>query len=143
MTKASDATKAEAIARLREWVKPSDTLYTVLRNVSRSGMSRRIDVYKMTDAGPHYLTGNVADAIGATFPSKGDGLRIDGCGMDMGFHVVYTLSYVLYPEYECVGEGSGRWEGCPSAAHDSGPDRDRYGAGVTHHDGYALRQRWL
>lgn len=36
--------KADAIARLREWIKPGDTVYTILDHVSASGMSRAIRV---------------------------------------------------------------------------------------------------
>ena len=43
-TKAAEAERAEAIAKLREWIKPGDTVYTVLDSVSRSGMSRHIRV---------------------------------------------------------------------------------------------------
>src|SRR3990167_9697027 len=104
MTKASDAERDEEIARLREWVQPGDTLYTVLRHVSRSGMSRRIDVYKLGEAGPEYLTWNIAKAVGwPVNRGRTEGPVVGGGGMDMGFHVVNTLSYVLYPEYACTG----------------------------------------
>lgn len=49
--KKSEVEKAEAKARLLDTVKPGDTIYTVLRSVSRSGMFRRIDVYKLEDLG--------------------------------------------------------------------------------------------
>ena len=39
---ATKAEKAEALARLREWLKPGDTVYTILEHVSSSGMSRAI-----------------------------------------------------------------------------------------------------
>ena len=93
---------------------------------------------------------------------------IGGCGMDMGFHLVYELSHTLYGGHrvEFTGEGApvgatveqlaGRWyywtggyaclgKGkCPSNVHHNHrPDRDKYGPVVQHTDGYALRQRWL
>ena len=43
MTKAQMAERDEAIANLREILKPGDTVYTILRHVSKSGMSRVID----------------------------------------------------------------------------------------------------
>src|SRR3970040_2731024 len=85
------AERQEAIEELRKTLKPGDTVYTVLRKVSRTGMSRRIDVYKLEDGEPFYLTGLVAKAIDASFPQQGQGLKVDGCGMDMGFEVVYRL----------------------------------------------------
>lgn len=37
----SKTEQAEAFARLRDWLKPGDTVYTVLDSVSRSGMTHR------------------------------------------------------------------------------------------------------
>lgn len=39
-----DNDRAEAIAKLREMLKPGDRVYTVLKHVSSSGMSRSIDL---------------------------------------------------------------------------------------------------
>lgn len=151
MAKAKDIERDAAIARLREWVKPGDELRTILRHVSASGMSRRISVVKVEkDGSTADLTWNVAKACGWRVNSGNhDGLVIGGAGMDMGFHVVETLSYVLYPTYKCVGKrvekGSTIWSrSCPSNAHvNPGPERDNYSRRITHADGYALRQRWL
>lgn len=44
MTKEQEAERAAAIAKFRELVEPGDTLYTILRHVSRSGMQRSISV---------------------------------------------------------------------------------------------------
>jgi hypothetical protein len=133
MTKAQKATeRAEAIARMHEWVKPGDTVYTILRHVSRSGMQREIGIVLLlseerrqdvdtrhggrtpVDLHPNYA---VAEIIGARV-GKHDGVIVGGCGMDMGFHVVYTLSRYLYPDgFGCIGAG------CPSNDHGNG-DRD-------------------
>lgn len=116
MTKAERADKAEAIEGLRKILKPGDTVYTVLESVSRSGMSRVIRVVVPTvtvtevqhDTGigaytesktavsflhPNHAVGLV---IGARQAKRGDGLIVGGCGMDMGFHLVYELSHALY-----------------------------------------------
>ena len=94
---------------------------------------------------------NAAKALGYTMDRDREGLRVSGCGMDMGFHVVYSLSRVLYPDgFECIGEG------CPSNDHSNG-DRDytpHLNGGKAPHEpgyvahwhsngGYALRQRWV
>lgn len=111
--------KAEAIAQLREWLKPGDTVHTILRNVSRSGMSREIGVVILRPDGvtlhPNW---SVAKALGLR-QGKRDGVIVGGCGMDMGFHLVSNLAYILYPNgFGCVGEK------CRSADHANG-DRDR------------------
>ena len=69
-----------------------------------------------------------------------------GCGMDMGFDLVYSLSRALFPSYQCLGRRYKDENGpaCPSNDHvNPGPHRDNFGAAVVHTDGYALSQRWL
>lgn len=83
-----------------------------------------------------------------------DALVIGGCGMDMGFHLVYTLSQTLYggrgpftwkdgqsiPSaggYPCLGKGT-----CHSSYH-QGEHAVDYPEGLIHTDGYALRHQWL
>lgn len=136
MSKASDRERESARAELREIVKPGDTLYTVLRHVSRSGMNRGIDVYKIEDGEPRWLSPLIAKATGFRFNDKRECLSVSGCGMDMGFHVVYELSYALYgKDFHCQGEE------CPSNDHSNG-DRD-YTPHKHSDGGYALRQRWM
>lgn len=156
--------KQHAIERLHEILKPGDKVYTILRHVSKSGMNRCIDLYAFKnepgEAEPvkYRLTGYVCDACGYTYDRKHESLKIGGCGMDMGFAVVYDLSYVLWPSgYGCIGEK------CPSNDHHNGDPKgyQRHGhhpavyTGTTpearkaedehwHKDGgYCLRQEWI
>lgn len=99
MTTATD--KQAALNNLKEWVREGDTVFTVLRSVSRSGMSRRIDVLKMNGSERCYLTGAMA-CVGIAGMrqslqdwSQGKGASIPGCGMDMGFHAVDGLRLTL------------------------------------------------
>lgn len=135
MTKASQAERDQAIAQLREWIKPGDTVYTILDHVSASGMSRAIRVVllhckdgKAIDLHPNYSIGK---ALGLRHWKRNghtqDALIVGGCGMDMGFHLVYSLGRVLFPEGFKV-EGRGR------NGDTSGWDKD---------GGYALNHRWL
>ena len=137
MTKKKEQERAEAIAKLREWIKPGDTVYTVLEHVSRSGMQREIRVvlmrqdpdYGIVDLHPNHA---VASALRMR-QGKRDGLIVSGCGMDMGFHLVYELSHVLYPDgFDCIGKG------CPSNDHSNREERHHHPDG-----GYALKQRWI
>ena len=98
--------QAEAIERLREWVKPGDIIYTVIRGVSSTGMTRYIDVYKFdysTEDKRIYktrLSGMIARAGIFSLNKKRECLTVGGCGMDMGHHVVYTLASALaYTRY--------------------------------------------
>ena len=148
--------------QLREVLKPGTTVQTILRSVSRSGMSREISAVVVTkDGGVIDLDSHIARAdIGYTFGKLG--LKVGGCGMDMGFALVYDLSRTLYPEgYKCTGSpkschsndhsnyraflehgtynhDTGEWEG-----RVENPKKN-YGRGRKHRDGgYALSQRWI
>lgn len=107
--------KAYARARLLETLKHGETVYTVLRHVSASGMSRRIDCYTVKNNRPVYLSGYVSIFTGWKLSEKG-GIVVGGCGMDMGFHLVYTLSAILFRD---------------------NPQEGRK------HSGYELRHEWL
>ena len=102
-TRARQAEIDEAREWLRGPLKPGDTVYTVLRHVSRSGMSRVIDLYKLyvTEEGKPgrlWISGHVATALDMKRHKRFDGVVIGGCGMDMGFALVHALSYALYPD---------------------------------------------
>ena len=160
-TQAAKVEREEARAKLREWIKPGDTVHTILRHVSRSGMQREIGIVLLkdgTDLHPNYLIGKaLGERIG-----KRDGIIVGGCGMDMGFHIVYSLGRTLWPDgFGCIGKG------CRSNDHSNGdrdytpychrdipsPDQMKGGPGTPkgnysdthwHADGgYALNHRWL
>ncbi len=122
-TKTSKAQHA-AIDELRAMLKPGDVIYTTLNHVSRSGMMRVIDLRVMRNNEPLRISWSVAQAIGYTYNTKYEGVRIDGCGMDMGFSLVYTLGSVLWPD------------GTPEPHGTRNGEPDTCG-------GYALRQRWM
>lgn len=136
MTKKQQQEKQEAIDRLREWMKPGDTVYTTLKHVSRSGMMRVIDMHIIRDNKPVWIAYLVSKAMGIRLDEKKDALRVRGCGMDMGFHLVHYLGYALYPNgYNCIGED------CPSNDHYN----YRKSEVPAHHEsgGYAFKHQWL
>ena len=74
-------------------------------------------------------------------------LRIGGCGFDAGFHVVYELGMMLYPDgFGCVGKpangADGRCLWCPSNDHANG-DRSYERHGTVVEPGFpAVREHW-
>lgn len=110
----------QARSELRSIVPRGSTVYTILRHVSTSGMSRRISLvaFRLVQAGPgteiqpfhldhKAITAGVGKAprpVGGTRPQ---GIAITGAGMDMGFSLVYDLALLV------------------------------------HGDGYALNHRWI
>lgn len=150
MTKQQQTEQQNAIVKLREWIKPGDTITTVLRHVSRSGMQRAVDPLICQDGQPMSIAWLVARAIGSRIDRNHGGVIVGGYGTDAGFELVYHLAYTLWPDgFGCIGDG------CPSNAHVNG-DRDYSPHVFTPHNdgarnhahwhkepGYALRHRWL
>ncbi|HAM40609.1 MAG TPA: hypothetical protein DCP69_04545 [Candidatus Omnitrophica bacterium] len=120
-----------AIQQLQDMIQPGDTISTVLKSRAKSGMYRHIAVIVKD----RNISGLVSSAVDSRWHDD-DSVGMSGCGMDIGFAVVYALSDALFPQgFVCVGNR------CPSNDHSNG-DRDY----TPHHHisgGYALRQRWL
>lgn len=93
MTKKKEKLAQEAKEKLLKILNPGDTVYTILRHVSRSGMSRRISIYVFLGE-MICIDDYVADVLG--WPYRKDGIVVGGCGMDAGFHLVHTLAQTLF-----------------------------------------------
>lgn len=135
--------KRDEIARLKaqlaKWLPPGSTVYTILKTVSRSGMYRHVAVLISVDGSLTNISANVATVLDWRWHDDGS-VGVSGCGMDAGFHLVHTLSYVLYPNsYVCVGKK----RRCPANDHANG-DRNykphQHSPGAA---GYAFRHAWL
>lgn len=168
MTKKEQSEQNEVRETLLQWLKPGDTVYTILDHVSRSGMQRRVRVVILLPATAHkggderqtvtlHPNYSIAKLCGYRL-ARGyrDALVVNGCGFDAGHEIVSNLSYALWPDgFDCTGAG------CPSndhANHVTPPegtctDHVQRTTGVcTSQDckpwrhkgnGYALRHEWL
>ena len=76
------------------------TVFTILRHVSASGMSRDISLFTVHDGEILNITWHASKVSRANSSlRKRNGynvVRVSGCGMDMGFHSVYSLSTALF-----------------------------------------------
>jgi hypothetical protein len=124
--------KAEAIARLKTLLKPGKTVYTILRHRSASGMSRSISLVIAGKDGIQDITFWAARAMGYKMDASNSGMKVGGCGMDMGFHLVYHLGRVLFPK-GFIPSKAGKRHGRNGTPADQ---RDTDG-------GYALNHDWL
>ena len=163
--KVTNEQREQAKAKLREWLPPGSTVWTVLRHVSSSGMTRDISPVIVVDGKPADISYWV-NQLGIGTQGRNGGVRLGGAGMDMGFHLVYSLSYSLYQGgFDCLthepGESVGDYDadgnlkgmvvqlgerradapeygGCPANDHSNRNP-------VYHHSdgGYALKHEWL
>lgn len=104
---ARDAAKQSAMEFLKETLKPGDTVYTILRHVSRSGMQRVIDAiafvqkpgWSTKDAPtPLWIGGSVSLVLDRRYNTRERGVVENGGGMDMGWHLVNSLSQAMFGE---------------------------------------------
>jgi len=135
MAKISKQRQKECIDHLKEILSPGDTVFTNLKHVSRSGMYRVINLMVIKNNEPRNIDHLAADLLEG-YDSRHYGCKASGCGMDMGFALVYDLSHQLFKDgFTCIGEK------CPSNDHSNG-DRNYK---PHHHEsgGYCLRHKWL
>jgi hypothetical protein len=83
----------------------SVTVYTVLRRVSASGMTRAISLKVAEGSSIYDITYLAAQALGDKCAEVNghNAIKVNGCGMDMGFSLVYNLSSVLFHGQERAG----------------------------------------
>ncbi len=73
-------------------------VYCILRHVSKSMMTRRISLIVIKDNKPYDITWAAAKVLGMKMHRDDHAIVIQGGGMDMGFHLVYTLSRCLFDD---------------------------------------------
>ena len=84
---------------LLKLIKQGDTVFTILRHCSASGMSRSISLMVIVDGKPHVIDYTAACLMDMQVNKNNrQGIVVSGCGMDMGFHLVYTLARYLFPD---------------------------------------------
>lgn len=87
----------DVIETLRQWAPKGTRIYTVLRSVARTGMSREIGVvvYDPTEGNFRHIDSMTAHIVGLPL-GKRDGVRVPGCGMDLGFWLVAELAQAIH-----------------------------------------------
>lgn len=87
----------QARATLLEWLPRGMTVYTLLTSVNRADNSRWIRLMIARDG--EIIGTGLSYRAALLLGSKHDpdkGIKCDGGGMDMGYHLVYSLSAALY-----------------------------------------------
>ena len=116
--------REQAIKDVKKFIKPNTTIYCLLRHVSSSGMMRRISFFVIHQKKPRIIDWYIEKILDYKRDRQHEGLKVGGCGMDMGFSVVYNLGSALWPN------GTEKPHGTRNGEPDS--------AG-----GYALEREWV
>ena len=131
--------KQEARESLKRLLTPGQTIYTVLKKVSASGVYRKIDLLAVIEGKIKNMNWYYLRASGDSIKNWEKGIGVGGAGMDMGFHLVYNLGRICGP-FLCIGEN------CPSNDHvnDRNFRREKNNIGKEHSDsGYMFNHEWL
>lgn len=73
-------------------------VHLILRHVSDSGTTRWIYPFIIREDNPVFMGTRIARAMGWTWSDKHEGIRMAGGGMDMGFHLVSSVSRALFDD---------------------------------------------
>lgn len=81
----------------KRWVKAikDRRMGCVIKSVSRSGMSRVFYFFESRKNGFSSFY-SFLNAMGYNHSNGGEGVKVNGCGMDMVFHVNYTICHRLH-----------------------------------------------
>ena len=108
--KATEAETAEAVARLRDFFPVGSVVPMTISDISRRGYGARTFTVlaiiepdsehgiRPTDRRPYIrnVSRDVATVLGMPFDDVMVSVRSYGCGMDMAFHLAYSLGHALY-----------------------------------------------
>lgn len=67
-------------------------IYTIVRGVAKSGMSRRLSFFMVEDGALINITQVIAQCLGYTLNEREWSFRVSGCGMDMIFDTLYRFA---------------------------------------------------
>ena len=112
--------KLEAITELRKLLRPGDLIYYLIRHVSKSGMTRYIDLYVVKKGEIRCISYSAAYAIERSLHRQNNSIIVRGCGMDMGFDTIYCLGRVLWPKGGRVNKSQRRLADSMSREPDGG-----------------------
>ena len=103
MTKLTKKDKAEQHESSKKWlkenIKEKETIYYCVTHVSKSGMSR--DIKFMYHDGERLLNLSGFFSELCDYKWNGNGsIKVQGCGMDMGFHVISSVARTLFDDYK-------------------------------------------
>ena len=93
--------------QLKKLFPKGSTAFTSVTKVAPSGMSRHIQVFKAHGVDEmRFPTYMIAEYLDMRYKDETQSIFVGGCGMDMGFHLIYRLSSKLYDDGYAIKQ---RW----------------------------------
>ena len=89
------------IDELKKIFESNKKVYCVLKKVSSNGMNRQISFFTIKDNEHINLNSYIVKLLG--YNGDYNAVKVGGCGMDMGFSVVYNLSSKVFKGVEKEG----------------------------------------
>jgi len=96
MSKRSQVEREQATESLREALPEGTAVYCIITKVAPSGESRHIRFFYVQDGRILEATTRICVALDYPYRDATHSLFVRGGGMDMGYHVVESLSFRLY-----------------------------------------------
>ncbi len=89
---------------LTHYIEQGATIYTVVRSVSSSGMSRTMSLKVVSEGELCDITYYVAGLLGYSLHDYHgfNAIKVSGAGMDMAFHIVSQIATVLFNDYKVL-----------------------------------------
>jgi len=97
MSKLTEERREELVKILRPFFRKNSTAYCSLKRCSNSGSYRHIQILATKKNRIYNLSCYVAELCGLSWKDDTSSVGVSGGNMDMGFHIVNTMSYYLYP----------------------------------------------
>tara|TARA_R110001592_G_scaffold344545_1_gene635809 strand:- start:237 stop:563 length:327 start_codon:yes stop_codon:yes gene_type:complete len=88
-------TQFESFEYFKKNLQLNDTIYCIIRHVSKSGMTRHIAFFNIQNNRPNFINTRISDLLDYRMNKHHDAIVVGGCGMDMAFSVVNNLQETI------------------------------------------------
>ena len=85
---------------LMQEINTDQTIFSIIRHVSQSGMTRHIAFFYINNNAPYWITYDIHKMLGYKMNKYHDALVVGGCGMDMAWSVVNNLEGKINEDYK-------------------------------------------
>ena len=88
-------THSEAFEYFKKNLRLNDTIYCIVRHVSKSAMTRHIAFFDIKNNDTSIISSRIADLLGYKMNKDHDAVIVGGCGSNMAFTVINNLQETM------------------------------------------------